>query len=570
MRMNFEEKEMHRLEALKEIAELLNEATNLQDMLEKVLHTLLQVMNLQTGWIFFIDESGKHSMLVDENLPEALTWQEKKPMCEGNCWCVERFVNGRLEKATNIIECKRIEDAIECNWGETEDVTHHATIPLRSGSEKFGLLNVAAPHKTHFSEEELALLESIAFQIGTTIQRIQLVEKERKYVVVAERNRLARDLHDSVKQLLFSIMLTAKGTLNMTQDRELQEMLSYIGELSQEALQEMTLLIWQLRPEGLEKGLAEAIQNYGKLLGVQVEVRIDGMVSIGDEIEEVLWRISQEALHNCKKHASCEKVHVLLKIENNQLHFYIEDNGIGFIQEQVRESALGLKSMKERIQLMKGRIRLKIKLLLVEDHHIVRRGLVFFLKTREEFEIIGEAENGEEALHFVQKERPDVVLMDVSMPKMAGIEATKRLKQYDETIKVLILSSFSEQDYVIPALEAGADGYQLKEVQPEQLVASIIAVHQGNANFHPKVTPALMGRTAVKKEIENPFSMLTKREQEVLREIAKGRSNKEIAAELHITEQTVKTHVSNVLAKLEVDDRTQAALYAVKHGEDYS
>ncbi|PET15664.1 DNA-binding response regulator [Bacillus thuringiensis] len=213
---------------------------------------------------------------------------------------------------------------------------------------------------------------------------------------------------------------------------------------------------------------------------------------------------------------------------------------------------------------------MKIKLLLVEDHHIVRRGLVFFLKTREEFEIIGEAENGEETLHFVQKERPDVVLMDVSMPKMDGIEATKRLKQYDETIKVLILSSFSEQDYVIPALEAGADGYQLKEVQPEQLVASIIAVHQGNANFHPKVTPALMGRTAVKKEIENPFSMLTKREQEVLREIAKGRSNKEIAAELHITEQTVKTHVSNVLAKLEVDDRTQAALYAVKHGEDYS
>lgn len=211
---------------------------------------------------------------------------------------------------------------------------------------------------------------------------------------------------------------------------------------------------------------------------------------------------------------------------------------------------------------------MKIKLLLVEDHHIVRRGLVFFLKTREEFEIVGEAENGEDALTFVQTKRPDVVLMDLSMPKMDGIEATKQIKQYDETIKILILSSFSEQDYVLPALEAGADGYQLKEVQPEQLVASIIAVHEGNTNFHPKVkvTPALLGRSVVKKE--NPFSMLTKREQEVLREIAKGRSNKEIAAVLHITEQTVKTHVSNVLAKLEVDDRTQAALYAVKHGEN--
>ncbi|BCC05872.1 response regulator transcription factor [Bacillus cereus] len=208
---------------------------------------------------------------------------------------------------------------------------------------------------------------------------------------------------------------------------------------------------------------------------------------------------------------------------------------------------------------------MKIKLLLVEDHHIVRRGLVFFLKTREEFEIVGEAENGEDALTFVRTERPDVVLMDLSMPKMDGIEATKQIKQCDETIKILILSSFSEQDYVLPALEAGADGYQLKEVQPEQLVASIIAIYEGNANFHPKVTPALLGRSAVKKE--NPFSMLTKREQEVLQEIAKGRSNKEIAAELHITEQTVKTHVSNILAKLEVDDRTQAALYAVKHGE---
>ncbi|EEL50822.1 MULTISPECIES: response regulator [Bacillus cereus group] len=209
---------------------------------------------------------------------------------------------------------------------------------------------------------------------------------------------------------------------------------------------------------------------------------------------------------------------------------------------------------------------MKIKLLLVEDHHIVRRGLVFFLKTKEEFEIIGEAENGEEALAFVQKERPDVVLMDVSMPKMDGIEATKRLKQQDATIKILMLSSFSEQDYVLPALEAGADGYQLKEVQPDQLVASIIAVYQGNANFHPKVTPALLGILSVKEEKQDSFSMLTKREKEVLREITKGRSNKEIAAELHITEQTVKTHVSNVLAKLEVDDRTQAALYAVKNG----
>ncbi|SFC36116.1 two-component system, NarL family, sensor kinase [Bacillus sp. 491mf] len=362
MNMNENEKQMHRLQALKEIAELLNEATDLQKMLEKVLHTLLQVMNLQTGWIFFIDEKGTHRMLVDTNLPPALTWEEKKPMCEGDCWCIDRFVAGRLQKATNIIECKRIEDAIEYEWGETESITHHATIPLQAGGERFGLLNVASPHKTHFAEEELALLEAIAFQIGTTIQRIRLVEKERKYVVVAERNRLARDLHDSVKQLLFSIMLTARGTMDMTKNTELKEMLTYIGELSQEALQEMTLLIWQLRPEGLEKGLAEAIRNYGKLLGIHVIMRIDGVISIDDEIEEMLWRVSQEALHNCKKHASCENVFVHLKIENNMLKFQIEDNGIGFMKEKVRDSALGLKNMKERIELLKGKFHIQTKL----------------------------------------------------------------------------------------------------------------------------------------------------------------------------------------------------------------
>lgn len=361
MNMNFHSKEIHRLQALKEIAELLNEATDLQTMLKNVLHTLLGVMNLQTGWIFFIDEKGSYRMLVDEQLPPALTWGEKKPMCEGDCWCINRFVSGRLQKATNIIECKRIEDAIECEWGETDNITHHATIPLRAGEERFGLLNVASPHKTHFTEEELALLEAIAYQIGTTIQRMKLVENERKYVVVAERNRLARDLHDSVKQLLFSIMLTARGTLDMTKDKELQNMLAYIGELSQEALQEMTLLIWQLRPEGLEKGLAEAIRNYGKLLGIDVSIHIEGVLSLGDALEEVLWRISQEALHNCKKHAECEQVFVCLKTKNQFLYVQIEDNGIGFAEEEVRESALGLKSMRERIELMKGTFRIYTK-----------------------------------------------------------------------------------------------------------------------------------------------------------------------------------------------------------------
>jgi DNA-binding NarL/FixJ family response regulator len=207
-----------------------------------------------------------------------------------------------------------------------------------------------------------------------------------------------------------------------------------------------------------------------------------------------------------------------------------------------------------------------IKVLIADDHHVVRRGLVFFLKTQKEIEIVGEAANGEEALTLVEKLQPDVVLMDLVMPVMDGIEATKKIKELFPLTKILILTSFSDQDHVIPAIRAGASGYQLKDIEPDQLVEAIKSVYRGESQLHPKVTSHVMAHLSQsEKKEENLLEELTKREKEVLAEIAKGKSNKEIAASLMITEKTVKTHVSNILAKLNVADRTQAALYAVKH-----
>jgi DNA-binding NarL/FixJ family response regulator len=207
-----------------------------------------------------------------------------------------------------------------------------------------------------------------------------------------------------------------------------------------------------------------------------------------------------------------------------------------------------------------------IKVLIADDHHVVRRGLVFFLKTQKDIEIVGEAANGEEALTLVGKLQPDVVLMDLVMPMMDGIEATKKIKELFPHTKILILTSFSDQDHVIPAIRAGASGYQLKDIEPDQLVEAIKSVYRGESQLHPKVTSHVMTHLyqGEKKE-EKLLEELTKREKEVLAEIAKGKSNKEIAASLMITEKTVKTHVSNILAKLNLADRTQAALYAVKH-----
>ncbi|WP_176585454.1 response regulator [Priestia megaterium] len=210
---------------------------------------------------------------------------------------------------------------------------------------------------------------------------------------------------------------------------------------------------------------------------------------------------------------------------------------------------------------------MKIKILIADDHHVVRKGLVFFLQTQPDLEIVGEASNGEEALKLATSLEPHIVLMDLSMPVLDGIEATKELKKQAPHVQVMILTSFSDQDHVIPALEAGASGYQLKESDPDELVAAIRKLMNGENQLHPKVTTHLLTRLTTSSEKKvNFIDHLTKREKDVLKEIAKGKSNKEIGAALHITEKTVKTHVSNILSKLGVQDRTQAALYAVQHG----
>ncbi|MFK9094922.1 response regulator [Bacillus salipaludis] len=209
---------------------------------------------------------------------------------------------------------------------------------------------------------------------------------------------------------------------------------------------------------------------------------------------------------------------------------------------------------------------MSIRILIVDDHHVVRRGLVFFLRTQKGFDIIGEAANGIEAVELAKSLKPDLILMDLVMPEMDGIQATKIIKKELPEIKIMMLTSFSDQDHVIPALEAGASGFQLKDIQPDELVASIKKIMSGENQLHPTATSHLLANLSNKSKPEkNLLEDLTKRELDVLKEIAKGKSNKEIAASLFITEKTVKTHVSNLLAKLELADRTQAALYAVKN-----
>ncbi len=207
-----------------------------------------------------------------------------------------------------------------------------------------------------------------------------------------------------------------------------------------------------------------------------------------------------------------------------------------------------------------------IKILIADDHSVVRKGLSLLLSSHEGFEVIGEAANGEEAIAKSLELTPDIILMDLVMPIIDGISATKEILRLKPEIKILILTSFSDADHAIPALEAGALGYLLKENDPEEVILAIKKLVNGEKQIHPKVTEGLLSALQTQRKPEHHLlDSLTSREKEVLKEITNGKSNKEIASTLYISEKTVKTHVSNILSKLSLQDRTQAALFAIRH-----
>jgi DNA-binding NarL/FixJ family response regulator len=206
-----------------------------------------------------------------------------------------------------------------------------------------------------------------------------------------------------------------------------------------------------------------------------------------------------------------------------------------------------------------------IKVLVVDDHQVVRRGLRTFLEVQDDIEVVGEAADGAEGVARAEELRPDVVLMDVKMPVLDGVEALRRLRDLGNGARVLIVTSFTEQRTVVPALRAGAAGYVYKDVDPEALAGAIRSVHAGHILLQPEVAGALLSQEEAQSGLGRGGS-LTEREREVLGLIADGRSNREIARALVLSEKTVKTHVSNILMKLDLADRTQAALWAVRHG----
>lgn len=208
-----------------------------------------------------------------------------------------------------------------------------------------------------------------------------------------------------------------------------------------------------------------------------------------------------------------------------------------------------------------------ISILLVDDHAMVRQGVKAFLVTQPDLSVIGEAGSGGEAVKLAAQSIPDVILMDLIMPDMDGVEATRRVKQVSPRSQIVVLTSYHEDEHIFPALKAGALSYILKDVSAEELASAVRKAAAGEAVLHPRVAARVIKELQGRREDAiNPFTELSERELEVLKLVADGMSNAEIAAKLVLSEKTVKGHVSNILSKLQLSDRTQAAVYAWREG----
>ena len=213
----------------------------------------------------------------------------------------------------------------------------------------------------------------------------------------------------------------------------------------------------------------------------------------------------------------------------------------------------------------------RIKVLIVDDHRVVREGLSAILKSKENIQVLGEAQDGQEAIEKARSLLPDVVLMDVSMPKMTGVEATRIIKREFPHIGIIALTMYEEQQYIFDLVRGGATGYLLKDSDSDQIVKAIQSVYRGDSLIHPAVASKILAEFSLMTQKKGKKSSwvehdLTEREITVLRLVADGKTNKEIANNLDLSEKTVKNHVRNIFHKLQVYDRTQAAILAIRKG----
>ncbi len=464
--------------------------------------------------------------------------------------------------------------------------------------------------------------------LASLVDRAERLERERdqqaQLAAASERARIARELHDIVAHNIAVMIALADGAA-VTAASDLAQAVTLMGEVSatgRSALTEMRRLLGVLR-EPAEPGHSpqptladlDSLLAAVRAVGLPARLNVSGQpFPLPPTAQLALYRMIQEALTNTLKHAPGATAEVSLTYRPGEIGLEVTDNGQqgGQLDGQPEDEpdgarllatgagGHGLAGMRERAAVFGGQVsagprpdggwrvhtvlragterRVTTSILLADDQPMLRLGFRLVLDAQDDLRVVGEAGDGADAVRLAATLRPDVVLMDVRMPGMDGIEATRRITASQSTTRVLILTTFDLDEYAYAGLRAGASGFLLKDVPPPDLLSAIRAVASGDAVVAPSVTRRLLdaflphlpdpgSAAGIAARPEPPeLAGLTSREREILAEVAAGRSNAEIAARLVLAEATVKTHVGRMLNKLHLRDRVQAVVYAYEHG----
>ncbi len=356
--------------------------------------------------------------------------------------------------------------------------------------------------------------------------RAESTGQTKEAILSEERHRIARELHDSVSQQLFAAMMLLSA-LNEQSEKSatpaMQKQLKMVESIVNESQSEMRALLLHLRPTQLEgkslkTGIEQLLKELTTKLPIEVEWQIED-ISLQKGIEDHLFRIVQELLSNTLRHSKAKLLEVRLVTMDNLAVMKVVDDGVGFDMDNVRQGSYGLQNMRERVAefggtikiisfpgrgtsveikiplvAKKGRGKRMIKVLLVDDHEMVRIGVSAYLSVQDDMEVVGEAENGREGADMALELRPDIILMDLVMDEMDGIEATKEIMQNWKEAKIIIVTSFIDDEKVYPALEAGASSYMLKTSTASEIADAIRATYGGDSVLEPEVTGKMMQR----------------------------------------------------------------------------
>lgn len=502
-------------------------------------------------------------------------------------------------------------------------VVSSVSVIIPGKARSFGVLGAHSIRSRNFTRDDVYFLQAMAHVLATAIERKQAEdEKARNSQELAtrvleaheeERSRIARELHDDTVQALSTLMVNLDLLEpDLPPEAGLLTRFEHVRSIARRTLEGTRALARVMRPTILDDiGLISALQGLAKeyeesfRLPIEVQVEPTASKHLTRDLEGAIFRVAQEALMNACKHADADSVHMRLSMRDSVVELLVEDDGKGFDLNQrthpTKLGGLGLSSMRERAILLGGelnvetvpgkgtRVALLLPLkrgidperqgavaarshtakettvLLVDDHAMFREGLRAVLDARPGIAVIGEAEDGRQALHMLETLHPDIAVMDIAMPNLNGLDATRQIRRHFPDVKVIILTAHETREYLVQMVKIGAAGCVLKRSVGLELASAIEAVARGQKYISPTVAGTLLDDYQMRIDHDGD-DLLTEREREVLQLVAEGRTNQEIAHQLVVSVKTIEGHRTKLMRKLGAHDRTELVKYAIRMG----